>query len=189
MRIGIDIDGVVADSFPAWLEELNRYFGRNVPAITDYQIHELFNVSWEAMDRFFSTQKEKLFMMPEPITGAREGIENFLSEGHEIVYITARWPDEESVTRRWMKKYEIPHQDMIFTGHQEKAEVVKEKKLDMFIEDYLLNAQKIAQTGTTVLLLDALYNRAKDEERIIRCQNWPEINRSVKGLAEREKDK
>lgn len=182
MRIGIDIDGVVADSFPAWLDELNTYFHRNVPAITDYQIHSLFNVSWDEMDYFFSSQKEKLFMMPEPVRGAKEGIENVLAAGHEIVYVTARWPDEEPVTRKWMKKFAIPHQEILFTGYKSKAEVVEEKGLELFIEDYLVNAEQIAETGIPVLLLDSIYNQGDGGKRIIRCRNWPEISKTIKDL-------
>ena len=109
-----------------------------------------------------------------------------MAAGHEITYITARLPEEEELTRKWLTKHSIPHQDILFTGFQCKADLAKQRKLDVFIEDYLLNAKRIAEQGISVLLLNTPYNHGEAGELITRCHDWQDIKLEIDGLARRK---
>lgn len=188
MRIGIDIDGVVSDSYPIWLEELNRHYGKNISVIDDYELHLVFDVPSEDMNDFFVRNIERLLMMPDPIPGAKEGIETLLQEGHEVIYITARTLDQKDLTVEWFNTREIHHEHVLFTGFGSKVDFVKQWGIEVFIEDYLVNAKLIAECNIPVFLINASYNQEEPPTGITRCHNWGEILEGIRMLnLEREK--
>lgn len=181
MRIGIDIDGVVADSYPLWLQELNRHYDRNIIVLKDYDMHLVFDVPADDMNNFFVDNVEHLLSAPKPVPGAKESIEALITEGHEIVYITARRPEEEEITLRWLKKYGIPYETVLFSGFKSKADLVRQWKMQTFIEDHAVNAEGIARLGVPVFLLTTSYNLDKVlPDNVTRCPDWACI---LKGLA------
>lgn len=184
MRIGVDIDGVIADSYPFWLTELNLHFGKNITVIDDYQMHLVFDVSSEAMNDYFVCNAERLLMSPEPIPGAKGGIEALLREGHEVIYITARTLEERDVTVRWFTMCDIPHkhEHILFAGFSSKLELVKLWDIEVFIEDYQVNAKLIAESGVPVFLLNASYNQEELPEGITRCHSWDEIIEGIQAI-------
>ena len=178
MRIGVDIDGVISDSYPVWLQELNLHYGKNLTVVTDYEMHLVFDVPRDDMNNFFVVNVERLLMMPKPVPGAKEGIETLLREGHEVIYVTARTPQEKDITLRWFTLNEIPHEHerVLFSGFKSKVDLVKQWGIEVFIEDYQVNAKAIAESGVPVLLLNASYNLDKQlQTGITRCQSWNEI--------------
>lgn len=189
MRIGIDIDGVVSDSYPAWLEELNQHFGKNISVLNDYEMHLVFDVPWEDMDNFFASNVERLFMMTKPICGARESIQTLLREGHEVIFVTARTLEEKDVTLRWLSLHGIPYEHVLFSGLKSKVDLIKQWEIEVFIEDYQVNAKMIAESGVPVFLLNASYNQVELSHGIKRCQNWDEILAGIKHLSLRKKSK
>lgn len=180
MRIGIDIDGVVSDSYAAWIEEMNRYFSKNISILEDYDVHLVYEVSWDVMNNFFKQNMEHLFMLPQPVKGAKQGIESLLAQGHEIIYVTARAADEEEVTRRWMDKHEIPCEHLVFSDMKSKVDLARQWQLEVFIEDYTKNAVELAESGISVLLLDASYNQGSLPTGIRRSRDWTEIVKVIK---------
>ncbi|WP_407314589.1 5' nucleotidase, NT5C type [Desulfosporosinus sp. SB140] len=190
MRIGVDIDGVVSDSYPYWLQELNQYFGKDIKTITDYDMHKVFEVPSTDMNDFFVGNAERLLFMPEIVAGAKEGIETLIKEGHEIVYVTARTPEEKDVTLRWFLKREIPHEHVLFSGFNSKVSLVKEWDIEAFVEDYHVNAKQIAEIGVPVFLLTASYNQDHEElpGAIMRCQSWQDIVEGIRKLKDIKKD-
>lgn len=184
MRIGVDIDGVVSDSYPAWLGELNQHFGKNITILKDYEMHLVFDVPEDTMNHFFVQNIERLFEIPHPMKGAKMGIESLLQDGHEVIYVTARSPEEEEYTVRWMKEHGIAHEKILFTGHKSKVDFVKKWKLELFVEDYMVNAKAIAELGIPTLLLDASYNQGNLPQGVIRCKSWQEILKEIQEISE-----
>lgn len=183
MRIGVDIDGVISDSYPLWLAELNQHYGKNIPCVDDYNMHLSFDVSPEDMNDFFETNVERLLIMPEAISGAKEGIESLHQEGHEIIYVTARTIDQEELTARWFKERGIYYNQGLYTGFGSKLEAVKEWGIEVFIEDYQENAKLIAEYGVPVFLLDATYNQEKLPQGITRCHSWEDIIAGIRKIS------
>lgn len=175
MRIGVDIDGVISDSYPAWLGELNQYYGKNITVLEDYEMHLVFDVPYDDMNNFFVQNVERLLNIPHPIRGAKKGIVSLLQAGHELVYVTARSQEEEELTLRWMRKNGIPYEHILFSGHKSKVDLVKQWKIELFIEDYMVNAKAISELGIPVLLLNASYNQGELPHGVLRCQGWQEI--------------
>ncbi|HHV65612.1 MAG TPA: hypothetical protein GXX46_11195 [Peptococcaceae bacterium] len=184
LKIGLDIDGVVANSFPVFLRELNKHYGKNLAQIDNYKMTELFEVSQEDLSAFFDANVEYLYFAPEPMAGALATIESWFQAGHEIIFITARKLGiQEQVTRKWFKKYGLPDEKIIFAGGASKTFAVREYCLDVFVEDFTTNAFEIAAIGVPVLLLDAPYNQGKLPTGVTRCYNWEDIKCEVAKLA------
>lgn len=181
--IGLDIDGVTADSFPLFLEELNKYYGKDVAEITSYDMSDLFDVAWDDMDKFFEEQVEYLFLEPKPMAGALENIQAWLEAGHKIIFITSRKPGiEEEVTLKWFDRYGLPKDKLVFTGGLTKTLAVQEFGINLFVDDFLGNALEIAALGIPVFLMDAPYNQGKLPEGVMRCCNWEELRREIARL-------
>ena len=182
MYIGIDIDGVVSDSYTAWLGELNRHYDKNITVLEDYEMHLVFDVPWDDMNSFFVENVERLFSIPNPVKGAREAIVKLLQDGHQIIYITARTPEEEKYTTAWMEKHGIPYDKILFTGLKSKVDLVRQHNVELFIEDYMKNAKAISGIGVPVLLLDATYNQQELPQGVIRCKDWSEILEEIQAI-------
>lgn len=183
LKIGLDIDGVVADSFPVFVEELNKHYGKTVTKLDNYDMTKVYNVPWDDISKFFDDNMEYLFNAPKPMKGAVEGIKSLLAQGHEIIYVTARnCGAEERVTLKWMKKNKIPYNKILFVGAASKTFAVREQRIDVFVEDFMGNALEIAAIGVPVLLLDAPYNQGKLPNGVIRCKDWSDILDNIRSL-------
>lgn len=176
MKIGVDIDGVIADSLSIWVKELNRHFSqdKNREDMVFYQFEKIYNVSWEEMDRFFRTNQEILLSNLAPVEQAAEILNRF-KEAHEVLLITARPEQYRSITENWLRAHTIVYNDLIMTNFADKGCYCKTMKIDIFIEDSLENALSICQEGIPVILFDAPYNQGSLPEGIIRTKNWQEI--------------
>ncbi|HWJ02775.1 MAG TPA: hypothetical protein VNU93_03785 [Verrucomicrobiae bacterium] len=174
MLIGVDIDGVVSDSYPYWLGELNKHYNKQVKELYRYEMHLIFDVPWEDMNQFFVANVDRLFMIPQPMPGARRVLE-FLRRKHEIHLVTARRREEEDVTREWLQKHHIPYDKLMVVGDRSKAEICREQGIELFIEDYAVNADMISKTGIPVIIFDAPYNRVELPQTVMRCHNWGQI--------------
>lgn len=186
LKIGLDIDGVVADSFPVFIAELNKHYGKDITELENYDMAKVYNVNWEDMNQFFVDNMEYLFSLPLPMKGAVESIKTLLARGHEIIYVTARkCGAEERMTLKWMAENKIPCEKIVFMGAESKTFAVREHGIDLFIEDFMSNALEIEAMGVPVLLLDAPYNRGKLPQGVIRCRDWSEIMCQIEEIRKR----
>mgnify|MGYP000846290586 FL=1 len=181
--IGLDIDGVVADSFPVFLEELNRHYGKDITKIDNYDMTKVFDVDGDDLESFFNENVEYLFSAPKPMPGALETIDSWLRAKHEIIFVTARGGDrEEKITLDWFEKYNLPQDKIIFTGGLSKTFPVKKYGINVFVDDFMTNALEIAAIGVPVLLMNAPYNQGKLPHGVKRCFNWEEIRCCVQDI-------
>lgn len=183
MRIGVDIDGVVCDSYPFWLGELNKHYGKEIKELHSYEMHLVFDVPYEDMNGFFNENIERLFSIPKPMPGVKKVLEIIRRE-HQIYLVTARGMKEGDVTRHWLDGHSIPYDELMLVGDRSKVEVCEEHKLELFIEDYDGNARRIAEAGLPVIIFDAPYNRVELPQGITRCYNWGQVLQVINGMKE-----
>src|SRR3989304_274334 len=103
MRIGIDIDDVMADSLPRYLQAFNRRFGLKVP-VTEAR-WEIFRrhpeIPADAIGAFFEELYRADFLGSRPLVpGAMEGIEELHRAGHRLFIITGRPRRERALPGR-----------------------------------------------------------------------------------------
>lgn len=175
LNICIDIDGTITDAY-YWLEITNKHFGKNITEdqVTEYYIHEVMGVDQKEYEEFYN--KNKIAIHSEQ--KLRKDVQNIikrLSLLHNIYFVTARDSSLTILTHSYLKKNEIPYDDLFVLGSHYKVDKAIELKSDVFIEDNYHNALQLSEAGFKVLLLDTNYNRKPINENITRVYNWKEI--------------
>jgi uncharacterized HAD superfamily protein len=181
MKIGIDIDDVLADSLPYYTRAFNQRFGLQI---------DLADAAWRILDRFpwiprqeahdfFSELIEAGFFSSRPLLpGAKEAVESLAEDGHRLFIITGRSPADEPITRSWLthvgllSRFEaVMHKAREPVGRH-KSGVASELQLDVFIEDELAVATAVAETAIPVLLFDHPWNQGLLPGNVCRVRSW-----------------
>jgi 5'(3')-deoxyribonucleotidase len=116
MRLGIDLDGVVADFDRGWTSSYTAEFGvAPRQAVPEWDgLHRLTH--FPDMAAFWDWMHTRgVFGRLDPIPGAVEGLTELARE-HEIVIISAK--DDAAIpdTLRWLAQLRIPTREIHFTG-------------------------------------------------------------------------
>lgn len=169
----------------AFLPHLNKHFGKRltIDDIVHYDFADVLQVAREEVDELFSrVGSEGIYRELQLIEGAEEALP-LLAANHNIKLITFRQPHLKEDTEHWLRENNIPFDGIIYLGFQDKAQHISE--CDIFIEDNLDAALKVASKGVDVLLFDYPWNRRTDDyrhtysndtfERMHRVYTWSEI--------------
>ncbi|MFS0786310.1 hypothetical protein ABC345_08030 [Shouchella sp. 1P09AA] len=174
-RLGFDIDGTITD--PAtFIPYINQDFNTNftLDDISDYDLSNLLKME-EADFWKWMLKNEPTIYSNAPLIKKVDHILNKWNVNHDLIFITARKKQYETITLDWLKKNDIPYQHVELIGHHNKIEAVKEQDIEIFFEDKHDNAVMIAEEcRIPVILFDTPYNRLPVPEQVIRVTNWTE---------------
>ncbi len=187
MKIGVDIDGVVADSSKKFLEFYNKKTNSKL-LIKDWVTYNFWDfVSMpkeegkKLLEEFYSLND---FDEIPLIEGSREAIIK-LSKSNEVYIITARplqWRDK---TKKFLDKYFCGEEISLIHSRDNtdkaiyKREICNNLKIDVLIEDHGDIALQCAEIGVKVFLLDHPYNKNCEHKNITRVNSWDEILRRL----------
>jgi uncharacterized HAD superfamily protein len=157
MRVGYDIDGVLADFKTACIREAEFY-----DALPEFPSspHDWDKYKPEGFEQLFNNVKNSAtFWLSLPVLYHAWLHQPFIRE-HGVCYITARdWknPDLLKVTETWLAKNGFPNYPVY--GAVDKREKVREMELDFFVEDNWQNWMMInSDTDCQCLLLNTPHN-------------------------------
>jgi len=168
MRIGFDIDGVLANFNEAILQYINRRIVSNYTekSITSWEYYDCIEEVTEPMQKaIFVEASETRWFWYRLKCYNQEDMDSIaiLSEKHNIYFISNRFenPTEDYTlwqTRRWLDKFHIHPAGVIIT--QDKAEICKILNLKYFIDDDQRNEYAINkdQLRTRCYLLNRPWN-------------------------------
>jgi 5'(3')-deoxyribonucleotidase len=140
LRLGIDLDGVVADFNVGWMERYNRQFGT--------QLHHSQVVGWdglhklthfESMDDFWAWAQldgASIFRDLPVIDGAIETMTELTRE-HRIVIISSKFDWAIPDTLAWMGEHRVPAREIHFVW--DKTTV----PCDVYLEDAPANLEAL----------------------------------------------
>ena len=194
MRIGIDIDDTISDTYEVYFAYAEKYviedLHRDGKINNDAEIHHhyiknMFNLTQKEEDDFWDKYYAKNLHKVKPLTLARETIEQLKKDGHEIVIITARWPEKNfdirEETIKWLSDNNIKFDDIVLNAAN-KAVAAREKKIDLFIDDSFKNCEDVSSAGITTFLMDTRTNKGLEKENITRVYSWPDIYYKIKRM-------
>lgn len=150
MRIGFDVDDVVADLLTAWL---NSYNAQHKTKWTPQDLTQWkFQVDLGCTDKeIFDHLQPELYDTVLPVPGALAVVNALRNLGHQIVYITtchdeATW----NAKLRWLGAFGFYRRDARdeawpvgpWAQHKSKAEVGKSRAVDWLVDDSVDNCEK-----------------------------------------------
>ena len=176
-RLGIDLDGVVADYHSYLINDINRsnINGKTftLEDWTDYSFSKAFKYPKDLQNIVDKHSLGGEFIYVEPIEGAIDAIKE-LDIKNSIHIITGRTGKAKESSIAWLEKYNIPYDSITFTLNKARAAYIL--NCDLMIEDDAKQSMSIADAGIEVLLFNKPWNRQLENiPLIIRVNNWKEI--------------
>ena len=178
MRIGIDIDDTITDSWQFLIPHFEELYG--IPAselIKSYPYYRSVE-HLTTKEEYFCNLRELAdkYMMEVPLKpGAYEYLNRLHEEGNELIFITARGIEYDNpyrITKNYLRKMHIPY-DKIITSAHDKSISCREEQIDLFIDDSLLHCQEVADAGFKTLLFVNPYN--EHDEKFEHINSWEEV--------------
>ncbi|MEM9204496.1 MAG: hypothetical protein AAGC53_22880 [Actinomycetota bacterium] len=148
LRLGIDMDGVLADFNAGWTRRYNRDFpGRVGRELTGADV-----VEWDApvglthfttMDGFWvwaetCAEGRSLFHGLEPYETALDSLQALADDGHEIVIVTTKPAFAIDDTYDWLDRFEVPTTEI---------HILDDKTLvdcDVYLDDAVHNLEALS---------------------------------------------
>ncbi|MCK4667982.1 hypothetical protein KAU33_14600, partial [Candidatus Dependentiae bacterium] len=177
--LGIDIDGVIANSDVKFRESMTKYFNKdfNREDVFTFSYEESFGITKEEMRGFWNHfYKKGEWLTIEPLKGAIESIQK-LKKFYTIFVVTGRPDGLKEVTEGWLKKYNVYYDELFMTNFLDKFEHLLNNghRPEWFIEDHLYFSIGLARNGVKVLLFDYPWNRTGEDVthiNIYRVNGW-----------------
>ena len=198
MKLGFDIDGIVADMAQSLIDHANEKYNLN-HTIEIFRYHNLFKdeytddpdlnkeIAKSMVDNV--VHNEDAILKVKAYEGAADSLLK-LQRHHSIHFITSRRKEEKGSTTQWLRDNNIPFDTFHSTvssppGGSIKCMLGRSLNLDFFIDDqdkHLLAMYRYKARWRKPL---ALYTRPwnvwmpLDESKFIRVENWTEIVRHL----------
>ncbi len=171
MKIGIDIDNVIADTFADLIPHYDKFMGRQH---TPQEVVETMRRNRLTLLRYyFMAWKKRIMIRVGLIEGAAETIRQW-HPNHQISLVTSRLPWFNRQTREWLNKHGIPYHELHHA--KERTKHTKARGWDLFIEDNVEECRILANHCERVFLFDHPWNRVElAQKNISRVKNWQEI--------------
>ncbi len=156
IRIGIDIDGVLADQIPGVLEHINQDYGIQMQKEDIKRWDEPVNGVSNIKIEIENSMKDPDYILDMPVyPGARNFLQSF-SRLNKIVLVTSRPRYSKEHTRRWLRLNALTNDEIIFTNAAGKALC----DVKVLIDDYLGNIEYfLSNTNGIAFLIDQPWNR------------------------------
>jgi len=191
MKIGIDLDGVLYDTLNYILTRAEIYdLEINGGGIVDpdhIQVKHRYNWNEKYYHEFLDTYLLEIEKTAPLMAYAKEIFQKLKDDGHELISITARGLVDENeieLTKKILERDGIKF-DKIFFAVPKKLEVCKAENVDVMIDDYFKTIDDISENGIKCLYFCDLVNRKCKHENVTEVQNWGEIYKNIKKIAQK----
>lgn len=179
MRIGIDVDDTITNSYENIIKEIADYYHKDFCELLERKMSYTDFFDNEEFPNYnaFAFERYKYIVGKTSIKENAVNVINKLhNEGHKIIFITARhygeYDDPYAITLKYLSKHGIEF-DEIIVNKLDKGIACKNEDIDLFIDDSVSNCRKVQDAGIDVLLFDAPFN--KDNTEFRRIYNWKEV--------------
>ena len=190
MKIGIDLDEVLADFLTALLKYHNATYGTNLKR--EQFLSYGFWKTWggtrdEAIQKVYDFHKTPYFKNIQPVACAKKAISS-LKQNNDLLIVTSRQNSVENETREWVDKH-FPNAfaDICFANHysqggaeKTKSQICNETKIELLIEDSVGYALECFSSKRKVFLLDCPWNQSSElPQGIRRFSSWDKIVKAI----------
>lgn len=175
MRIGIDIDDTIANTWEYFMPIFSREF--------NIKLDENSNPYYQAIKDKVSFDEYESVMRKYENTminiTIKEDVSNVLNklkqDGHQIIFITARgktYNNPYQMTKDYLDTNNIPY-DKIILDSWDKSIACREENIELFIDDSSKHCKEVSDIGIEVIMIDTKYNQ--NNNQFTHKANWKEI--------------
>ncbi len=179
LKIGLDVDGVLADVIHTWLDYNNKirraiskeeisewdFWGRY--QIDKYDFYKELSLCWQTWHKIPSTEENL-----STTTSA-------LSHVGEVDIVTAREESTHTYVKNWLSSQKITYKN--YVGVLEGLEKTK-LDYDIFIDDSPINAKSMLNAGKTVILYTQPWNLNFNDPRVKRIYTLKDAISIIKSI-------
>jgi len=184
MNIGLDFDGVIADSGKLKSHHAKKLYGVNIPPSRfkkDIVVQEDILTEeqyWDLLKIVHGTLEAGLLM--EPVEGMLHYLPRLMADGHSTVVITSR-NETLGVAKEWALRQGL-NLNFIGVGFDSKAKAAQ--GLDFFVDDDLEKLESLVGVVSHRYLFSRDYNAHLNSGDIAkRLSSWEELYRIVTELS------
>lgn len=184
MKIGLDFDGVIANSQQLKSAEIKKRYGVDIPPAFCKKEQAvaggLSEDQYREIQRLVSNNR-KLCLKMKPMKGARIYVSKLLAQSHQLKIISQREGAEIENAKKW-----LAHQglilDFVSVGFgQSKAEAAS--GLDVYIDDDLDKMRSLVSIVPHLFLFSWPYNLREQENGIARrIASWQEFYQAIQAI-------
>ncbi len=181
--VGVDIDGCLAHSLPAFVKYCNQVSGQDhkPEAVALPELEKVYGWDEDEYLQFYRRYGERIHAEAVPAEGAAEALES-MRENYRIHVVTARLQRWEQVTREWLQRHGMTHDRLHFTDLKTKEDVCAAHDIGVLVEDSPRHLKPVHEEGTAVVIFDNPYNRHVDLRNSRRVEKWSQVPQAVREL-------
>lgn len=188
-KLGIDVDGVLANTVPSVLERMETKYGPHDDTKEDVTEWG-HSVCIDGKDILLGPEiveghgVERHLKSIEPKRGAKDGLRTLRERGYEVVIVTNRPSSQDTVewTKGWLRKNGLPYDDFHSTADTTKTAV----GVDVLIDDHDRNVVEFLEDGRPAVLFDQPWNSVPDvdgaKDRMEVVGDWEKAVEALDGL-------
>src|SRR5574344_2151971 len=158
MRIGIDIDDTICETFETIFPYAVEFFKDKIPNLNNIKLDKTLRkiVTDYGYDytEFCKKTYDQVLVNASAQENASSVLHKLKQEGNEIIIITARtekaYNKPYETSYEFLQKNDIPFYKLL-VGKLNKGQTCKEENIDVFIDDNLDNCYDIKRHGVNVI--------------------------------------
>lgn len=181
-NIGIDLDGVVCDLYPATYPLLEEMYGidiKNTPVEKLQGRWETgFNLTQKQLtDLFIEAGRRGVYRNAPVYPFARKNLVK-ISRQYNIFYVTVRdfYPGVKKDTFYWLDKNKLPYFRVVFT--RSKHKVAQKENFQFFIDDSTDQCNRMAKTTVPTYMFKQPWNEEAQTDSLVKIiTDWREVSK------------
>ena len=184
MKIGIDIDDTITDSWECLIPYYSKLFNISEDNLHKSKPYHESVKNLITLDEYFDIMLpiyDEVIPNVHLKPNVKETIDKLYDLGCTVYFITARGrghTDPYKDSKEFLDKYNIKYEEII-TNCGDKATKCKELGISLFIDDSYRHCKKVSEKNIPVLMPETYYN--KEYQEFTHFDNWNYVYDYVKG--------
>lgn len=186
MRIGIDVDDTLTDSWKMLLPRYEKEFHIPIDVLRTRMPYYYCLENEITIEEYYKRVKDinrDIISIVPLRKDANKYINKLMDEGNEIIFITSRGFNENydpyGMTAKYLDDNNIRYTKLVVNA-KDKSKVAVEENIDLFIDDSLKHVGMVSDKGIPALLFEAYYN--KNDKLYKHVKSWKEIYDFIEGM-------